>query len=376
MSTRRTGGLAASTILLMGAVLAVAAGGAAAQAPVPRAIGPTYLPGGRQAFYPHGGWAEPLRYYYLAQLGFGRYGPYSWYYGRPYDYPYAAYYGAPTPTPPAQLPGWPTVPGTYPVLPGYTYPPLVPAPIFLQPPGTFAITHLGGRVFYQFQPMAPFDIVRFGPWATYRLNPYGAAYLAQQAALAQALQNAWMAGFQQARERLRSLQEEPWGAVVLRIDPPDALLYVDGNPIGSAASFMRAGAELLAPPGKLFIEAWKADHRPFAVEIEVRTGERSTVEHQLKPGPGPTDPARAPSRRPGRPTGSLSLAVTPPDAAVYLDGHFVATANLVKDLPFMKEIPAGPHLLTISRDGYRTHREELVISPLRPLERKVELSRE
>lgn len=60
-------------------------------------LAPTFDREGKRRSYPHGGWYQRRVYFYYPFAGFGTYGLYSWYYGAPYGtpYPYAYYYNQP-----------------------------------------------------------------------------------------------------------------------------------------------------------------------------------------------------------------------------------------------------------------------------------------
>ena len=258
--------------------------------------------------YPHGGWYRGSFYYY-PQLGFGRTGLYSWYYGRPYFTPY----------------------GTYGVID----------------------TNVFGSRYYAFP-----------------ANDTVASTAAQA--------DAWMSGYHQGSRDERITGQLSEAVVKLRIEPGEAALFLDGNPIGSAEHFSRHGAALRLPPGKYLLEAALDGYTVLGEELDVNAGRTLEITRQLRRSeaavpdnaPDPAHPAT-----PSRPTGVLLLSGSPADARVLLDGRFLCYASMVGDNRFLHRIPAGPHTLEVSKEGYRPFREEIVISPLRPAERMIVLER-
>lgn len=176
-------------------------------------------------------------------------------------------------------------------------------------------------------------------------------------------------------------EEERLATLSLRIEPNEAALYLDGNPIGTAEHFSRHRAELRLPPGTYLLEAAVAGYAPLSEELQLKPRERVRLGRQLQKSSEPVpdlnsggDPARAaPSERP---TGKLTLSVSPPTARVLLDGRFLCFGSMVSENRYLHNLPAGPHTLEVSQEGYRPAREEIIASPLRPLERRIVLERQ
>jgi hypothetical protein len=73
----------------------------------------------------------------------------------------------------------------------------------------------------------------------------------------------------------------PTGTVVLQIDPPEALLYIDEIPLGRAREFAAPGAELRLLAGTYLLEVWKYGYGTFAANLEVKAGETLRIEEAL-----------------------------------------------------------------------------------------------
>lgn len=276
--------------------------------------------------YPYGNWTNGS-YYYRPHAGFGLNGLYSWHYGRPFATPYPYhYYGSATP--------FSRIVGYY---------------------GVSETNVYGQTQYYPFSGSDP-------------------------ASGAGGRHDAWMSGYQQARRDDRSTR--PTVAIVrLRIEPKETALFLDGNPIGSAQQFSRRQADLKLPPGKYFLEAALDGYTVFGEELNLSAGQSLLVARQLPKSGAPVpdlNAARDPAHpgTPTRPTGILLLSGSPDDARVLLDGRFLCYGSMVGDASYLHRLPAGPHTIEVSKSGYRTVREEILISPLRPVERKIVLARE
>lgn len=302
---------------------------------------------GASAQVPYGGWSGRSFFYY-PQAGFGRTGNYSWYYGRPNGFP------------------------TFNVVP------------FI-PGGSVVVSQFGLQRSYNVVPYSSVDWTQFGNQRVYRLNPAGAAALMNRTAAERARLERERAAAEEAAEAVRK-QQERWPKVQIDVTPGDATLYLDGNPIGTAASFAKRGAELRLPPGKYLLEATAKDRVPAAFEIDAREGDQLTWKESLerssqrtaapKPEASKTEEAQPEVRireaKPGtgleRPTGKVRVRVTPADAKIMLDDHFVGFASMAAESKFFDAVPAGPHTLKITAEGYEPVTTEIVVSPLRPLE--------
>ena len=57
----------------------------------------------------------------------------------------------------------------------------------------------------------------------------------------------------------------------------------------------------------------------------------------------------------------LKVVAEPPTASVYIDGHYFGRARVLAEAP--KELPTGPHLMTIQADDHFPHDMEIELAP-------------
>ncbi len=76
--------------------------------------------------------------------------------------------------------------------------------------------------------------------------------------------------------------------------------------------------------------------------------------------PAPQAPAASPD---AKSRARIIFRVTPGDAAVYLNDHFIGTGEELSTLTRGFQVPPGQHSLTVSRPGMVTREETVVVGP-------------
>lgn len=112
--------------------------------------------------------------------------------------------------------------------------------------------------------------MRFGGWATVALMALGCAGRQDEPAT-----------MGQARELLRQA-ESPHGNVVLRCEPPDAEVSLDGVPQGLCSDFQGAPRGLRVGEGLHQIEVKKEGYWPYTTYIEPHAA-RAILNVRLRP---------------------------------------------------------------------------------------------
>jgi hypothetical protein len=136
----------------------------------------------------------------------------------------------------------------------------------------------------------------------------------------------------------------PWGhpqatgILSLRVSPRGAVLTLDGQPWGSAADFRRE-----VPAGSHELEISADGYQSQRETVTVPAGGQESLQIALSRLPRPT-------------TGVLWLLASPPEAVLTLDGQPAGSASY-----FRRKVPAGPHELEISADGYQSQRETVTV---------------
>jgi hypothetical protein len=141
-------------------------------------------------------------------------------------------------------------------------------------------------------------------------------------------------------------------------------VVLDGEPVGFAADYDGRWDQLQLTPGKHTIAFRAEGYRTLVIEFEARPGARYDFDDLLAQGDGedhrtlaapPLD--TAPGNRGGDPTstptgGRLKLRVQPADAAVYLDGEYLASGTELERIHGAIPVVTGTHRVEAVRPGY------------------------
>jgi hypothetical protein len=146
-------------------------------------------------------------------------------------------------------------------------------------------------------------------------------------------------------DQFLALRRQKVGQVSFAIDPPDAVVTIDGQPVDglSAALGVLAGSHTVA--------VRRPGHEPMERQLEVEAGKTVNLEIQL-----------------ARRSAVLRVQSRPTDAEVVLDGNVVGrTAGAATDREgFSAElvvdgVETGYRVLEVRKPGFRTYRAELTL---------------
>jgi hypothetical protein len=168
------------------------------------------------------------------------------------------------------------------------------------------------------------------------------------------------------------------GAIETDVQPKKAAVHVDGAFLGQARDYNGRWNLLWLEPGQHVIEFSKGGYLTLRRHIDLRPGMQVRVVEQLQKGEGidprsslgfpseveaPTEagPAAAqpPPREPPPQSGDierglLRIDVEPLDAAVYLDGEFLARADELRRLHGALPVAQGSHRIEVVRPGFES----------------------
>jgi hypothetical protein len=182
------------------------------------------------------------------------------------------------------------------------------------------------------------------------------------------------------------------GSAVLETDinPKKAAVRVDGDEVGEARDYNGRWDLMRLEPGDHRIEFEAPGYRALRLSLKTRPGRYYRMTYELERGEGidPRSTGEAPSGaeipageemehesggaedladrfRSGAAAtlrrGYLRFRVTPPDAAVYLDGEFLARADELERLHGAIPVAVGEHHVEVVRPGYRSRDVDVVV---------------
>lgn len=204
------------------------------------------------------------------------------------------------------------------------------------------------------------------------------------------------------------------GALDTDISPENAQIFVDGEYVGEADDYDGFPTFLWLPRGTYDVAFYLPGYQTIVRQYTVRPGVVIDVEDRMTPGesippeelmrPKSTErrdariqrnieqnaevdrrEAEAAERAADRDAdrgdaedqevGRLVLSLYPPDAAIYLDGHFLGTADEIGRLSAGLVVEPGEHELEVVRPGYGTVRRTVEVPAGEKTEVKFDLNR-
>jgi len=181
------------------------------------------------------------------------------------------------------------------------------------------------------------------------------------------------------------------------VKPKRARVFVDGVEVGEARDYNGNWDVLELRPGRRTIELRADGYLTLRLAIDAESGSTYRIEQRLERGdgldprsvePAPAEeppPSRAEANAPrigtlpppesGLRRGLLRLSVQPADAAVYLDGEFLARADELERLHGAIPVAAGVHVVEVVRPGYEGQTREIDVAGEQPVSLTLSLER-
>jgi hypothetical protein len=189
------------------------------------------------------------------------------------------------------------------------------------------------------------------------------------------------------------------GTVEIDVRPRKATVRLDGENVGRAKDYNGSWNVLVLEPGRYLLELERDGYRTLQIPLEVESAAHYHILERLEEGEG-LDPRSATwedvaaaeaeagasgdagaegsleletRRSPVLSRGFLRLEVTPRDAAVYLDGEFLASGDELSRLHGALAVAGGEHVVEVVRPGYETRRIEVLVEGDEPVVVRVAL---
>jgi hypothetical protein len=174
---------------------------------------------------------------------------------------------------------------------------------------------------------------------------------------------------------MRSTGDDP-GAVETDVKPRKAAVFVDGSEVGQARDFNGNWDILFLEPGDRTLEFRYPGYMSLRVVVGIESGGYYRIKKRLTKGEGedprsmepPPPEKEQPGRQRAAPAdkavvtqGLLRIEATPRDAAVYLDGEFLAGAGELARLHGALPVALGRHVVEVVRPGYVAESREIVV---------------
>lgn len=140
------------------------------------------------------------------------------------------------------------------------------------------------------------------------------------------------------------------GSLRFEVDPAEAKVFIDGRYLGEAHE-LRSIAEIPASTGRHLLEIRVGTESSFTA-VAVSPGKVTPVRVTLSPAEAAPEPFATAN-------GRLRLHVTPPGAAVYLDGVFTNVAG--SSQPASLILSPGLYRVQVVMPGYKEYSESVTV---------------
>lgn len=175
---------------------------------------------------------------------------------------------------------------------------------------------------------------------------------------------------------------DPAASLRLQVTPREAEVFIDGSYAGTVDDFDGSFQRLRLYPGDHTLEVFMPGHHTLTQRLYLQPGKTFSVRAALEPlEPGEAAPVRPSGGLDARtrPSGSardrdeegqvpagtrpefgmLLLRVQPGDSSITIDGDMWETSDEAG--PLILQLEAGPHMIEIRKQGYRTYTTELTV---------------
>jgi hypothetical protein len=181
------------------------------------------------------------------------------------------------------------------------------------------------------------------------------------------------------------------GAIETDVSPKKAVIQVDGEYVGQARDYNGRWNLLWLDAGEHVLEFRKNGYMTLRRYIDVQAGRHARIAERMEKGEGldprsteppeiaaapppqslsPRDPPQGSLRR-----GSLRLEIGPSDAAVYLDGDFLARASELSRLHGAIPVARGQHTIEVVRPGFTSRTVDVDVEGEMPIRVEIDLQR-
>lgn len=150
------------------------------------------------------------------------------------------------------------------------------------------------------------------------------------------------------------------GYLNLDVRPPDTEVLVNGEYRGMARDFYSAPGYLELLKGEYRITLRKKGYNPVSFIVRIIPGQLLTLDVTMDQTKEPGKEDRV-YQLDIESTGHLEFDVSPPDAAVYIDGNFYGIASQFREDTNALVLRAGSHHIEIVRPGHSTYVRDINI---------------
>lgn len=180
------------------------------------------------------------------------------------------------------------------------------------------------------------------------------------------------------------------------VAPRNAVVTLDGEEVGYARDYDGKWDVLPVQSGRRVVTFSAKGYLTLRTVLDAQPGRQYQIAYALQPGEG-LDPRSAPETAPEAPvasaagtaqaetakegslgglrTGRMKVRITPSDAAVYLDGEFLARGDELQGLHGAIPVAAGTHRVEVVRPGFQSQARDIVIPDGGSTEVSIELDR-